>query len=823
MEFRYEIGGDIQSIVTSANGTAHVILNTGNLADDSYSGNDLGSHGILAWTNTESNKIIGVSTVTIDPDVFEIDLYVNPNGVSVERIRENSTITLDENIGFTGIRGDSFVASIPVVNKGLRLSPAAVLQITGPDGTISDANIPRLSSLEEARVEVSWEVPANQPFGNILMSFNIEIDDGDLTNNEGEFSLFIGAIPVALLTIVEESLTLDEVTFNGLNSYDPDGGLLDCTFSLESLSGDIVTSQEDDCIFEYTWNDDGIFTVNMVITDEESDFDSVSSEIIIINRAPEITVSTDSETSPVLSPITFEITERNDLDSLNPQAPVDILWKAPCEQGNLGIKCTLTPDQEGPYTVEVEAMDDDGAVTTESYTIDVTNIAPYNPEWEVLFDGNRMTANSFGLYTVNEGDQLTIRGWAEDSDNDMSSLRHVWTPDAEDYPDVNDQQEGLVSSIEHIYNTEGQHIATFQVFDDNDESTDLMTVPFKVNNIAPIIRPFSQPLPVAEDQQMQISIIVQDTIYDMESLVPCYDIDPYSNSDNLGNSSDDCDIEAYYLEYAWPNSDTAPDHIVFHVTDNDGAIDSVNISIDVRNMKPKVGMTTSEYQPTAGEMIILTGNGTTDSVYDMDNMQYWWDMDLSKDTDGDGDKSNDQDITGKMVEWSFSNAKDTTIQLTVYDGDSSDSMRITIQVQEKPFALSDVLTNPMFIGIIVLSILGVVGLLMRKKNMPLVVSSITEGNMIMDDAFDDPEFDPFSKDKQKQKISKKRIKQDKNKPTEKNSENIDSDLIINPNENEMLQEMEELKAKLKELEDKNLSANEVMSSSEIEELIGEEE
>jgi hypothetical protein len=39
----------------------------------------------------------------------------------------------------------------------------------------------------------------------------------------------------------------------------------------------------------------------------------------------------------------------------------------------------------------------------------------------------------------------------------------------------------------------------------------------------------------------------------------------------------------------------------------------------------------------------------------------------------------------------------------------------------------------------------------------------------------------------------------------------------------MLQEMEELKAKLKELEDKNLSANEVMSSSEIEELIGEEE
>ena len=308
MEFRYEIGGDIQNVTTAANGTAHVIFNSEDLADDSYSINDLGSHGVLAWTSGESTKVIGISTITIDPDVYEIDLYVNEDGVSVERTRENSTITLDENIGFTGIRGDTLTFSIPVINRGLRVSPASVLQITGPDGTVTDANIPALSSLEEARVEVSWEVPANQPFGNVAMSFEINIDDGDIANNEGEFSLFIGAKPIALLTIVEESLTLDQVTFNGLNSYDPDGGVLQCVFSLESLTGEIVTSQEDDCIFEYTWNDDGVFTVNLVITDEESDFHSVSSDIIIINRAPEITLSADSETSPVLSPITVSYT-----------------------------------------------------------------------------------------------------------------------------------------------------------------------------------------------------------------------------------------------------------------------------------------------------------------------------------------------------------------------------------------------------------------------------------------------------------------------------------------------------------------------------------
>ena len=235
-------------------------------------------------------------------------------------------------------------------------------------------------------------------------------------------------------------------------------------------------------------------------------------------------------------------------------------------------------------------------------------------------------------------------------------------------------------------------------------------------------------------------------------------------------------------------------------------------------------MTTSEYQPTEGELITLTGNGTTDSIFDMENMQYWWDMDLSKDSDNDGDKSNDMDITGKIVDWSFSSAKNTVVQLTVYDGEASSTMSITIQVQEKPFAMTDVLFNPIFIGLILILVLGIIGgLLIRNKNTPLAVSSIIEDKMAMDDAFDDPDFDPFSEEKSKQKISKKRIKQEKNKPTNKNLENIDDDLKIEDTDNKINDEMEELRAKIKELEEKNLSVNEVMSPSEIEELIGEEE
>ena len=69
LQFRYEIKGDIQTIATASNGSAHVTFNTGIYGDNSNSGDDLGSHGILAWINSQ-NPIIGASTITIDPDVY---------------------------------------------------------------------------------------------------------------------------------------------------------------------------------------------------------------------------------------------------------------------------------------------------------------------------------------------------------------------------------------------------------------------------------------------------------------------------------------------------------------------------------------------------------------------------------------------------------------------------------------------------------------------------------------------------------------------------------------------------------------------------------
>ena len=209
-----------------------------------------------------------------------------------------------------------------------------------------------------------------------------------------------------------------------------------------------------------------------------------------------------------------------------------------------------------------------------------------------------------------------------------------------------------------------------------------------------------------------------------------------------------------------------------------------------------------------------------DSINDMENMIYSWDMDVSRESDGDGDKTNDNDILGKIVEWEFNNAGSIIVQLTVDDGDATNSIRLTIQVEEKPFSVTSFILSPLgilIIAILILSIAGIPAIMKKRKRIENDEFKVPSKGSI-DDAFDDPEYDPFSEDKKKQKISKKRIKEDQNKPEIKEDE-IDKDLVLDIN----IEQKSDFNIENIDLEDKNLAVNEVLSASEIEELIGEEE
>ena len=780
VKFRYEIGAYDRwinggsgtafqhNITTASNGSAFLTFNTGHLPDSTTTQGEIGSHGIIVWASgtNPSSLILGTSTVTIDPEVHAVDLVSRAEGVTVERTRGNRTVTLDNNIGFNAIPDDQLTFSVPVLNRGLLNSPATTLVVNAPDGSTSSTEIPSLSSLEEVRVDVVWTVPGNQPSGDISLTFTVDpneevVADGNRSNNEGSFTLFIGRLPTASLSIASDSLTLSEVSFNGLSSYDPDGGDLTCEFTVEKLDGESWISVEEDCAQGYTWNDDGVFLVSLTITDDENDQDYAESYITIMNRPPDVEIGVDQSSVPVLSPVTFDVEESGDMDTLNQEAPIEIQWHLPCDEGQVGVRCTVTPESEGSFTMGVTVMDDDGATTDDTLTIDVTNIAPTNPQAEIWSGPNRLIPQMLGAnarYTVDEGDELVFRGWADDSANDLGGLQHHWSPDAELQPELIISSTGYQSEFGHTYNFSGQHLATLQVVDDDGASTETLIIQFLVNNVAPSISPVAPLLPVAEDELVQLSIQVSDTLGDLPNLITCYDLDPYANSDSEGNATDDCDIESLHLAHAWPDATMAPDYIVFHVTDDDGERASITISISVNNVDPDVRASTSDYRPTEGDVIFLSTNGTTDSQFDMENMIYIWDLDIGKDSDGDGDPANDVDRQGPWIEVSFASEGTRTIQMTAFDEGSGSSITLVIEVQKEPFSFGVLMADyGIYIGLLGLIAILVTVLILRMRPPEVVVEASVMENVSrrrsrgvsMDDAFDDPDYDPFDAEKRK--------------------------------------------------------------------------
>jgi hypothetical protein len=130
---------------------------------------------------------------------------------------------------------------------------------------------------------------------------------------------------------------------------------------------------------------------------------------------------------------------------------------------------------------------------------------------------------------------------------------------------------------------------------------------------------------------------------------------------------------------------TAPEFIIFHVKDDDGASASIEIDIDVRNIRPTAVAKSDEINPTQGDIISLSANGTIDSEFDIENMIYHWDIDISIDSDNDGDPANDIDMQGKWVQVIYDTEGRKNIKLTVYDETESNSVYMIVDVAKSPF------------------------------------------------------------------------------------------------------------------------------------------
>ena len=188
------------------------------------------------------SEIIGAATIVIDLSLTPVDLIAQSDAIIVTRTRDGVDSILTKSIGYNALPGDLLSFSIPTQNRGLLASSATTIDVTTPGGTVITEALPSIPSYGEARIDVEWTVPANEPIG--IQNLMIEVDpdelvteDSNRTNNMANVEVFIGRTPTAQVNVIDGVYTFENVTIDASSSFDEDGGNVSCRFSVEKQPG----------------------------------------------------------------------------------------------------------------------------------------------------------------------------------------------------------------------------------------------------------------------------------------------------------------------------------------------------------------------------------------------------------------------------------------------------------------------------------------------------------------------------------------------------------------------------------------------------------
>ncbi|HJM44630.1 MAG TPA: CARDB domain-containing protein, partial [Candidatus Poseidoniaceae archaeon] len=596
-DFRFEAEGIEESFFILPGSTADVSLIVNNTSDDSDTTYDVGTHGLIAWDGYQG---LGVKTLIIDPNAEGIDLVARSSGIVIERTRGSETTILTSVTGYSAQRGDTLSLSFPIQNRGISASIPTTLEINGPGGSNS-YNIGSLTAYQEQRITINWDVPDDQAFGFVSFGFIIDPndvnDEVDESNNAGATpQIRIGASPVGLADIPLPVYTYENYTIDGSESNDPDGGDVSCEFEIETVDGAgntwYQTRSSEDCKLTYYWTDDGAYSVNMTVIDNEGDMVMIQLTAVILNQAPYLNLISDVNTIYVGETVTINADNSGDVDTILPPdvAEVDIVWDYTgdgnydsCEQGAFKFNCTLTPEIEGDVTITATVTDDDGESTTTSIIIGVLNIPPEISNVQAKIDGEDVLKDDRSFWVVNEDQLVNLHGTGFDSPNDIEGLTWTWSSiNMEDNSVAwQVQDSGSTSEILVYWELSGEYTISLDVFDDNSARSPEEVRWIKINNVEPIVEITSTGNSIGESMPLTLTGEASDTPSDIESLVICWDVDPSDNSDNNGSASDDCDYEGNEMTHSWGKAGTYT--VIFHAVDDDGSRSIKQLEIEVTN------------------------------------------------------------------------------------------------------------------------------------------------------------------------------------------------------------------------------------------------
>jgi PKD repeat protein len=376
--------------------------------------------------------------------------------------------------------------------------------------------------------------------GIYMVVITVTDDDGD----EDSDTLLFTVTNEAPMVDVGIDLNVDEgdvISFNGIFL---DSGSLD-THTIVWDFGD-ETGAMGSLTPAHIYEDDGVYTATLTVTDDDGGTGSDSLTIVVNNVAPMVSAGEDqivNEGEEVsFNGIIF------DLGGLDTHT---FNWDL--GDGTI-ISDILNPTHSyvdnGVYTVTLSATDDDGGSDSDTAIITVNNIAP--------------TVDAGTDQIVDEGDLVSFSGsFTDPGDADTHIIE--WN-----FGDGTSITDTLTPT--HTYRDDGIFLVTITVTD-NDGGTDTDTLNVAVNNVAPVVT-------IGNDQTVNEG----DVISFSGSFMDPGSLDTHKIEWNFGDGT----ILMGTLDLIHIYEDNGKYAVTLTVTDDDGGSDTDTILLTVNNIAPIV-------------------------------------------------------------------------------------------------------------------------------------------------------------------------------------------------------------------------------------------
>ncbi len=416
--------------------------------------------------------------------------------------------------------------------------------------------------------------------------------------------------PVASFTFSPTTpYTEQNVTFDASSSYDPDGTIVSYTWSY----GDSAT--DNGLIVKHSYADNGTFTVELTVVDNDGLTDIESESITVLNRPPVASFTESATSVSTGTVIHFNASDSHDPDGYI----VSYLWDFGDGTSGAGVTTEHAYADDGLYIVTLTVTDDDGAIATVTAAKAVSNRPP-----TASFTENATTAY--------RGEAIRFNASASfDPDGYITS--YFWN-----FGDGTNKT-GVV--VDHTYVNDGTYTVTLIITDD-DGAIDFVTATKTVLNHPPIAS-F-----IENATTIQTGVVVRfeaSASYDPDGTIISY----------FWTFGDGTNATGVIVTHAYADDGTYSVNLT--VTDNDGATASLTAVKTVLNRPPGASFTESALTASVDEIIQFNASAS----YDPDGsiMSYTWDF-------GDG---NITTMSIPIINHTYTKSGTYNVTLTVTDND----------------------------------------------------------------------------------------------------------------------------------------------------------